>query len=173
MMEKKSKLFEKIQKVKYLRDQLLLETNTDIQSLMASKSPVWMEPRPLYQLKISLSKLRNSDEGLALIQAVAQLRDKGSIKRGIQAEPLSAEELRTETKAIPFVDAGEVKDAFLASGDHLFHFVMNYSQYNKPMGDEEKLVLFCQIATQYLDELTIQPEFGVYGNLEYPIIVSK
>lgn len=173
LIEYQSKLFEKVQKVKYLRDQLLLETNTDIQTLLASKCPVWMEPRPQYQLKISLSNLRNTDEGLALLRAVSRLRGAGSLKRDRLVEPLTEEELRTETMEIPFVDVSEVKDAFLASGDHLFHFVMNYSQYSKPMDEEDKLVLFCQIATQFLDELTILPEFGWYGDIEYPIIVSK
>lgn len=173
LIEYQSKLFEKVQKVKYLRDQLLLETNTDIQTLLASKCPVWMEPRPQYQLKISLSNLRNTDEGLALLRAVSRLRGAGSLKRDRLVEPLTEEELRTETREIPFVDVSEVKDAFLASGDHLFHFVMNYSQYSKPMDEEDKLVLFCQIATQFLDELTILPEFGWYGDIEYPIIVSK
>ena len=33
-----------------------------------------------------------------------------------------------------------------------------------------KLVLFCQIATQYLDELHVGDEYRQQGGVEYPII---
>ena len=71
LIEYQNRLFAKVQKLKYLRDQMLLDTNTDIRAKMASKNPVWMEPRPKYTLKVSLSMLRNSDEGLKILQDVA------------------------------------------------------------------------------------------------------
>jgi hypothetical protein len=71
------------------------------------------------------------------------------------------------------VDVHEVKTAFMASGDHLFHFVMNYSGYRQQMTDEKKLVLFCQIAAQYLDELSVSEEYHWYGTIKYPLIYPK
>ena len=68
------------------------------------------------------------------------------------------------------VDVGEVKNAFMASGDNLFHFVMNYSGYRIKMDEEAKLVLFCQIATQYLEELHVGDEYRQQGEIEYPMI---
>ena len=50
---------------------------------------------------------------------------------------------------------------------------MNYSNYRKEMSDEDLLVLFCQIASQYLEELNISDEFRIYKNIEYPMIYSK
>ena len=38
------------------------------------------------------------------------------------------------------------------------------------MDDEAKLVLFCQIATQYLEELHVNEEYRQYGGIEYPVI---
>lgn len=61
LIEYQNRLFEKVQKLKYLRDQMLLETNTDIRAKMIKSNPVWMEPRPRYTLKVSLSMLRTSD----------------------------------------------------------------------------------------------------------------
>lgn len=71
------------------------------------------------------------------------------------------------------VDVHEVKNAFMASGDNLFHFVMNYSGYCKLMTEEEKLVLFCQIAAQYLDNLSISEEYRCHNGIEYPLIYPK
>lgn len=67
LIEYQNRLFEKVQKLKYLRDQLLLESNTDIKAKMTVRNPVWMEPRPRYPLKVSLSMLRTSDLGLKVL----------------------------------------------------------------------------------------------------------
>ena len=72
LIEYQNRLFEKVQKLKYLCDQMLLETNTDIKAKMDARNPVWMEPRPRYTLKVSLSMLRTTDLGLKILQDVAK-----------------------------------------------------------------------------------------------------
>lgn len=173
LIEYQNRLFEKVQKLKYLRDQMLLETNTDIKAKMDARNPVWMEPRPRYTLKVSLSMLRTTDTGLKILQDVAKGKSNDRLRKGNLAEPLTKEELTEQQKMLQMVDVSEVKTAFMASGDNLFHFVMNYSGYRKQMADEEKLVLFCQIAAQYHDELVISEEYGRHGNIEFPFIYPK
>lgn len=173
LIEYQNRLFEKVQKLKYLRDQMLLETNTDIKAKMDARTPVWMEPRPRYTLKVSLSMLRTTDTGLKILQDVARGKSNDRLRKGNLAEPLTKEELTEQQKVLQTVDVREVKTAFMASGDNLFHFVMNYSGYRKQMADEEKLVLFCQIAAQYHDELVISEEYGRHGNIEFPFIYPK
>ena len=173
LIEYQNRLFEKVQKLKYLRDQMLLETNTDIKAKMDARNPVWMEPRPRYTLKVSLSMLRTTDLGLKILQDVAKGKSNDRLRKGNLAEPLTKEELTEQQKVQQTVDVREVKTAFMASGDNLFHFVMNYSGYRKQMADEEKLVLFCQIAAQYHDELVISEEYGRHGNIEFPFIYPK
>lgn len=173
LIEYQNRLFEKVQKLKYLRDQMLLETNTDIKAKMDARNPVWLEPRPRYTLKVSLSMLRTTDTGLKILQDVAKGKSNDRLRKGNLAEPLTKEELTEQQKVLQTVDVREVKTAFMASGDNLFHFVMNYSGYRKQMADEEKLVLFCQIAAQYHDELVINEEYGQHGNIEFPFIYPK
>ena len=173
LIEYQNRLFEKVQKLKYLRDQMLLETNTDIKAKMDARNPVWMEPRPRYTLKVSLSMLRTTDTGLKILQDVAKGKSNDRLRKGNLAEPLTKEELTEQQKVLQTVDVREVKTAFMASGDNLFHFVMNYSGYRKQMADEEKLVLFCQIAAQYHEELVISEEYGRHGNIEFPFIYPK
>ncbi len=173
LIEYQNRLFEKVQKLKYLRDQMLLETNTDIKAKMDARKPVWMEPRPRYTLKVSLSMLRTTDTGLKILQDVAKGKSNDRLRKGNLAEPLTKEELTEQQKVLQTVDVREVKTAFMASGDNLFHFVMNYSGYRKQMADEEKLVLFCQIAAQYHDELVISEEYGRHGNIVFPFIYPK
>ncbi|MCQ2403479.1 MAG: hypothetical protein MJ202_07115 [Lentisphaeria bacterium] len=171
-IEYQGRLVQKIQKLKYLRDQLVLESHTDVLGMLVARNPVWLEPRPRYQFKVSLSMLKNSDMGLALLRGIAKGRGQ-RLSRGNLAEPLAAQDLCQKAEEIPMVDVSEVKAAFFASSDHLFHFVLNYANYRKPMDDEELLVLFCQIATQYLDELQVSDKYQVYGKFEYPLIYPK
>ena len=173
LIEYQSRLYEKVQKLKYLRDQMLLETNTDIKAKLQTRNPVWMEPRPRYTLKVSLSMLQTSDLGLKILQDVAKGKSNDRLRKGNLAEPLTAEELSEQSQVLQMVDVNEVKTAFIASGDNLFNFVMNYSGYRKSVTDEEKLVLFCQIAAQYLDELSISDEYRRYNDIEYPLIYPK
>lgn len=170
LIEYQNRLLQKVQKLKYLRDQMLLDTNTDILAKLQVRNPVWMEPRLRYRLKVSLSMLRNSEEGLKVLKDIAKGKKNSRLKKGNLAEPLTEDELTEQQQIQQMVDVGEVKNAFMASGDNLFHFVMNYSGYRIKMDDEAKLVLFCQIATQYLDELQVGDEYRQQGEIEYPII---
>jgi hypothetical protein len=117
--------------------------------------------------------LRNSEEGLRVLQDVAKGKGNSRLRKGHLAEPLTESELTEQQEVLRMVDIGEVKNAFMASGDHLFHFVMNYTGYSIPMDDEARLVLFCQIATQYLDELRIDDEYRQQGDIEYPVIYPQ
>ncbi len=170
LIEYQNRLLQKVQKLKYLRDQLLLDTNTDVREKLSTRNPVWMEPRPRYSLKVSLSMLRNSEDGLKILHDVANGKVNNRLRKGNLAEALTEDELTEQQQISKMVDVGEVKNAFMASGDNLFHFVMNYSGYRMEIDEEAKLVLFCQIASQYLDELSITDEFCQYGAIEYPLI---
>ena len=170
LIEYQNRLLQKVQKLKYLRDQLLLDTNTDVREKLSSRNPVWMEPRPRYSLKVSLSMLRNSEDGLKILHDVANGKVNNRLRKCNLAEALTEDELAEQQQISKMVDVGEVKNAFMASGDNLFHFVMNYSGYRMEIDEEAKLVLFCQIASQYLDELSITDEFCQYGAIEYPLI---
>ena len=170
LIEYQNRLLQKVQKLKYLRDQLLLDTNTDVREKLSTRNPIWMEPRPRYSLKVSLSMLRNSEDGLKILHDVANGKVNNRLRKGNLAEALTEDELAEQQQISKMVDIGEVKNAFMASGDNLFHFVMNYSGYRMEIDEEAKLVLFCQIASQYLDELSITDEFCQYGAIEYPLI---
>lgn len=170
LIEYQNRLLQKVQKLKYLRDQMLLDTNTDILAKLQVRNPVWMEPRPRYTLKVSLSMLRNSEEGLKVLKDIAKGKGNSRLKKVNLAEPLTEDELTEQQQILQMVDVGEVKNAFMASGDNLFHFIMNYSGYRIKLDEEAKLVLFCHIATQYLDELHIGDEYRQQGSIEYPII---
>lgn len=169
-----NRLVEKLRRVKYLRDQLVLESVTDIRKLLSDTNPLWMENRPKYTLKLSLEMLRNNDEGLQALRSLSLRMKKGVTIRKRNAEAISPDYLRPKSKIADGINILELKNAFLASGVDLYSFIRDYS-YRNAGNDivpdlEQKLVLFCQIASQYLDELKISDEYILDGDIEYPLV---
>lgn len=62
LIDYQNRIFEKVKKLKYLKDQFLLEEHTSIRSVAAQKYSVWMEPQVGYRIKLSIDNLRTSDE---------------------------------------------------------------------------------------------------------------
>lgn len=169
-----NRLVEKLRRVKYLRDQLVLESVTDIRKLLSDTNPLWMENRPKYTLKLSLEMLRNNDEGLQALRSLSLRMKKGVTIRKRNAEAISPDYLRPKSKIADGINILELKNAFLASGVDLYSFIRDYN-YRNAGSDivpdlEQKLVLFCQIASQYLDELKISDEYRLDGEIEYPLV---
>lgn len=173
LIEYQDRIIRKIQRLKHLRDQLILETHTDIKMILAAKNPVWMEPRPRYPLKPSLPMLRNSDDGLRALRDFSQRGSAKLHRKALLAEPLQPDDLAERARHMTITDISQIKDAFLATGDNLFHFVMNYTNSARTLLEEDRLVIFCQIASQYISELTITPQYNTYRNIQYPIIYPK
>ena len=172
LIDYQSELLKKIRQIKYFRDQQVLETNTDVSNMLASKNPIWMEPSTGYRIKVSLDWLRSTDDGLSVLLEVQNRRKiQGNLRKKL-AEPLDKSEIEVQNVIKPMVDQTEMKNGFIASGTDLFYFVMNYS-YPYQIDLEGKLVLFCQIVSQFSDEFEITDNYAVTEGFEYPLIYPK
>lgn len=172
LIDYQNRIFEKVRKLKYLKDQFLLEENTNIRQVISQKNPLWMEPQTSYRIKLSIDTLRTSDEAFLLIKKLAA-RQKNIVKGMRQvADAIPDEYLNGQSQLIDTVNLQEVRNAFMASGNHLFYFMMNY-RYRKEVTRSEKLIYFCQLASQYADELRFTDHYETSGEVEYPIIYAK
>lgn len=172
MIEYQNRIFEKVRKLKYLKEQFLLEENSDIKQVLAARNHVWMEPQVNYRIKLSINYLRNSDEALVLIKKLAaKLKNRGDKSKAV-AGAIPAEYLESKSEVINQVNLREVYNSFVASGEHLFAFVMNYS-YKKMVSTEDKLVFFCQIASEYAENLNFTDRYQCTDKVEYPLVFPK
>ena len=122
MIEYQNRIFEKVRKLKYLKEQFLLEENTNIKQVLAERNHVWMEPQPSYRIKLSIDYLRNSDEALTLIKKLATKLKRRDDKSRDVAEAIPTEYLEGKAEVIDQVNLREVYNSFVASGEHLFRF---------------------------------------------------
>jgi len=80
--------------------------------------------------------------------------------------------LNATEKVMNVVNLQEIHNAFMASGTHLFRFVMNYT-YQIEVNSNDKLVFFCQLASQYTNDLRFTDRYECIDNIEYPLIFPK
>lgn len=167
-----NRIFEKVRRLKYLRDQFLLEEKSNICQILNLRHPVWMEPQSNYRIKLSVDNLRTSATAFELIKKVISKR-KNLIKgpKNI-AEAIPQEYLEAGSEVLDSVNLQEIYNAFAASSSHLFKFVMNYN-YHKDLSTDFKILYFCQIASQYADELNFTDTYETSYGVEYPVIYSK
>lgn len=167
-----NRIFEKVRRLKYLRDQFLLEEKSDICQQLGLMNPVWMEPQTNYRIKLSVDELRTSATALDLIKKVISKRK--NLVKGPKnvAEAIPQEFLEANSEVLDAVSLQEVYNAFAASSSHLFKFVMNY-RYHKKVDANDKILYFCQIASQYADGLNFTETYETDCGVEYPLIYSK
>lgn len=172
LIDYQNRILEKVKRLKYLKDQFLLEEHTDIRQTLTQKNPVWMEPQASYRVKLSIDNLRTSDEAFLLIRKLTAKQK--NVSQGLKqiAEAIPAEYLSDQSQTIDTVNLQEIRNAFMASGSHLFYFVMNY-HYRQEVSRSEKLIFFCQLASQYADELRFTDVYETSVEVEYPLIYAK
>lgn len=166
-----SRIIEKIKQVKYLKDQFEIKHKSDLPSILLQANPVLFETRPPVSFKLSLDQLQ-SDEARALIKKVAE-RLKINKKTALPvADAISEEHLVTESENEVYINLEEIKQGFLASGHHLFNFIMQY-RYPRPVSFEEKITIYCQMVGIYENEMDVTDNYQNQGQVEYAIVKPR
>lgn len=170
-IDKQNKLYKKIRKLKYLKDQLLIKTDTNILNVLGERNPLWMESRQYNKIRLSLEMLRENEQVVKMLRRVAERNGVQKIAR-TEAEPLTGEDLKNHVRLLKEVDAAEIWNSFLASSYDLFEFILRYD-YKVKRTVEEHATLFCQLVILHPDECRITGKYATYQDIEYPIIYAK
>ncbi len=167
-----SNVIEKLRLIKYLKDQFILETTTDLKSILAANDSVIFEPNPSYPLKLSLEYLQADEEAFASILKIAKRVKTGmKLKRPV-AEKISSEYLETQTEEEIQINLEEVKNGFVASSYNLFDFIMNYN-FAKEVSFEDRVTIYCQLISQYENIFEITDKFEEKREIEFAIVYPK
>ncbi|GHT59256.1 hypothetical protein AGMMS50239_05470 [Bacteroidia bacterium] len=167
-----STVIEKLRKIKYLKDQYILETSTDIKTVLLDNNSVIFEPNPQYPLKLSLEFLQTNEDAFASIQKIAKRVKAGVKMKQPIADKISSEYLQTQTEEEIQINLEEVKNGFMASGYALFDFVLNYN-FAKEVSFDEKITIYCQLISQYETIFEITDNFQEKENIEFAVVYPK
>ncbi len=124
-IDQQNQLYKKIRKLKYLQDQLLIKTDTNLMQVLEERSPLWTESRQYNKTRLSLEMLRENEQVVKLLRRMAERNGIQKTTRA-EAEPLTEEDLQEHIQQLEEVDSTEVWNAFLASSYDLFKFILRY-----------------------------------------------
>ncbi len=170
-IDEQNKLYRKIRKLKYLQDQILIKTDTNIMNILESTNPIWMESRQYSRLRLSLEMLKENDQIIKILRRIAEHNGIQKTAR-TEAEPLTEEDLQDHILKMKDIDSAEIWNAFQASSYNLFDFILKYD-YKVKRNIEEHVAIFCQLVILHPDECRMTGEYAIYQNIEYPIIYAK
>lgn len=170
-IDRQNKLYIKIRKLKYLQDQLLIKTDTNLVHVLEERNHIWMESRQYNKIRLSLEMLRENEQVVALLNRIARRNGMQKTTR-TEAAPLTEDDLKEHVLQLKEMDSTEVWNAFLASGYNLFDFILRYD-YKTIRSIEDYAFLFCKLVILHPDDCRMTGEYAVYQDIEYPIIYAK
>ena len=170
-IEQQNQLYKKIRNLKYLQDQLLIKTNTNLVQVLDESNPLWMESRQYSRIRLSLEMLRENDQIVNILKRIAERNGLMKTAR-TEAEPLTDEDLQDHVQQLKDIDPAEVWNAFAASSYNLFDFILGYD-YKTKRDIEDHATLFCQLVILHPDECKMTGKYATYQDIEYPIIYAK
>ena len=166
-----SRIIEKIRQVKYLKDQFELKHKTNLLQKLRLANLVLFEPKVSYPLKLSLETLER-DEVYELKKKVAARQKTGRKTLLPVAEKIALDHLVLETEDEIFINLEELHNGFVASGYNLYNFIMNY-RYPREVAYDEKITIFCQMASIYENEFDVTEQFMTDGMVEYAVVKPR
>lgn len=170
-IDQQNKLYKKIRRLKYLQDQLLIKSGTNIKNMLEERNPLWMESRQYNKIRLSLEMLREDELVVKILRRIAERNGIHKTAK-TEADPLTEEELQNHVRLLKDVDSAEIWNSFLASSYNLFEFILRYD-YKVKRNIEEHVTLFCQLVILHPDECRMTGKYAIYQDIEYPIIYAK
>lgn len=171
-IQQQSGVIEKLRQIKYLKDQFILESSTDIKQILDSNNSVFFEPNPSYPLKLSLEYLQTDQEVFTTIQKIAGRKKLGNKLKHPVAEKISDEYLETQILEEVQINLEEVKNGFVAGSNNLFDFILSYN-FSKTVSFDERVTIYCQMVSLYDSFFEITEQVQEKNEIEFAMIYPK
>ena len=166
------KFLEKLRKLKYLRDQFLIDSETDIKQVISNENLVLFETRTSEPLKLSIDFLKEEEKAFEAIKRVARKFKNRQIFKQELADSISDDYLENDTEEEIMINLEELKNQFMGTSDNLFHFIMNYD-FLKEVDFNQRVTIFCQVVSLYDEELEIKNDGQEINGVEFAMITPK
>ena len=163
---------EKLRKLKYLKDQFRIESETDIKQVLERKNQVVFEKRIPEPLNLLIDFLRDDEYAFASIKKVTKKYSDKLNYQPLIAESISDEYLENSIEEEVMINLEEVRNHFVVTSDNLFNFIINYN-FHKEVDFNNRVTIFCQMASQFEIELKFSEEYAIHNDVEYALVYPK
>ena len=123
-------------------------------------------------MRLSDEYLRSDDEVLESIRKVIATVGKRAILARNVADNIAEESLETHISEEAYINLEEVKKRFMQADGDLFSFVTAYP-FTQEVSFDERITFYCQIVSQFYEELRITDEYGRMDGVEYALIYPE
>lgn len=169
----KSGIIDKLKKLKYLRDQLLIQSATDIESVLQQTNAVVFETRTFFSVKLSLEFLQTTDGGVYSIIEKVRKNAQSKIKAKVSlAAKIDASYFERQIEESQQINLEEVKNSFVASSNNLFDFVLSY-RFLQDLSFDEKVNVYCRVISLFDKEIEITDKFATQQGIDYALVYPK
>jgi len=167
-----SGVIEKLRQLKYLKDQFTINETTDIRPVLSQNCDVVFEKNPSYPLKLSLDYLQSDNVAHDIIKKVA-----GKIKTSSNfnislAGLIDPDYLESNEERVNSINLDEVRNNFLARGNNLFDFVLDYD-FEREITFDEKVTVYCQLISMYESQFTLTGDYNTRHGIEFAMVYPK
>lgn len=169
-IEYQNRLFRKLRRVCYLIDKHTIRQASNIEDIVSRSSGVWIEPRKHRSLQLSIEQLRATDLTSFLLQLSKDVSSHR--KRRKSNVLLFDDDIQNHVEKVNLIDPDVVFNTFKSSGKDLFQVVMKYD-FHFPVSEEDRILLYCQLATQYIDYLDVTTTTNDYKGYEFPAVTPN
>ena len=166
------KFIEKLRKLKYLKDQFRIESETNLKQILSHQNELIFDKRIPEPLNISIDYLRDDEIVFSIIKKVAKRNLDKLNYTPLIAESISDEYLENSIEKEVMINLEEVRNRFIATSDNLFNFIMNYD-FSKEVIFNERVTIFCQMASQFELEFNFKKESQTENGVEYTLVYPK
>ncbi len=162
-------IVKRVRKLKYLKDQMLIGEGTDIYKVLAEDNAIWFEPRITFSTKVSLDFLHNDDAALGMLSNIRRKLNKSTTIKSRIATAIDNLYFESQEESSRSFDHQALAEAFFNQSGDLFSFIWCYA-FTADVSEEERLVLFLQLSSQFAESLRFSDKEAVRGRYEYPLI---
>lgn len=166
-----SLVFKHIQKIKLLKDQLLLSDKSTFIDVISKDNSLQFQNEIRFSTPLSLEYIQSEESYETLLRISSKLKKHLSIDEK-SSGVIRNEFLNGKDKNHYVVDSNKLKENFLSRGGDLFEFINNY-HFEKELSFDEKVTLFCKLASQFRNEFYISDSYIKIKNVEYALITPK
>lgn len=171
-IKQQGRFLEKLRKLKYLKDNFIIEAETNIKQIVSNKNEVIYETKLNESINLSIDFLREDERAFNAIKRIAKNHRNRLLFKPEMAERISNDYLDNTIQEEIMVNLEEVKNRFTATSDNLFNFILNYD-FLKEVGFNERVTIFCQIISHYEGELQIQDNYQTTNGIEHAMVFSR
>lgn len=171
-IKQQGRFLEKLRKLKYLKDNFIIEAETNIKQIVSNKNEVLYETKLNESINLSIDFLREDERAFNAIKRIAKNHRNRLLFKPEMAERISNDYLDNTIQEEIMVNLEEVKNRFTATSDNLFNFILNYD-FLKEVGFNERVTIFCQIISHYEGELQIQDNYQTTNGIEHAMVFSR